>query len=134
MQPVTYNADRANREFSTVVAALPGRPTTFLLYFLEGKDELTPDSEREVERVFAEIAARPYPEILVIGHTDAVGNGQFNDQLSRQRAQRVRDEFVKRGIPAERIEVSGRGKREPLIPTSEGVSEPKNRRVEISVR
>jgi OOP family OmpA-OmpF porin len=134
MQPVTYDADRANREFSTVVAALPGRPTTFLLYFLEGKDELTPDSEREVERVFAEIAARAYPEILVIGHTDAVGNGQFNDQLSRQRAQRVRDELVKRGIPAERIEVSGRGKREPLIPTSEGVSEPKNRRVEISVR
>ena len=95
---------------------------------------MTPDSEREVERVFAEIAARPYPEILVIGHTDAVGNAQFNDQLSRQRAQRVRDDLVKRGIPADRIEVSGRGKREPLIPTSQGVSEPKNRRVEINVR
>ena len=134
MQRVTYDADRANREFSSVVAALPGRPATFLLYFLEGKDKLTPDSEREVERVFAEIAARPYPEILVIGHTDAVGNAQFNDQLSRQRAQRVRDDLVKRGIPADRIEVSGRGKREPLIPTSEGVSEPKNRRVEINVR
>ncbi len=134
MQPVTYDADRAKREFSSVVAALPGRPATFLLYFLEGKDELTPDSEREVDRVFAEIAARPYPEILVIGHTDAVGNAQFNDQLSRQRAQRVRDDLIKRGIAADRIEVSGRGKREPLIPTSQGVSEPKNRRVEINVR
>jgi OOP family OmpA-OmpF porin len=134
MQPVTYDADRAKREFSSVVAALPGRPATFLLYFLEGKDELTPESEREVERVFAEIAARPYPEILVIGHTDAVGNAQFNDQLSRQRAQRVRDDLIKRGISADRIEVSGRGKREPLIPTPEGVSEPKNRRVEINVR
>jgi OOP family OmpA-OmpF porin len=134
MQPITYDADRANREFSSVVAALPGRPATFMLYFLEGKDELTPDSEREVERVFAEIAARPYPEILVIGHTDAVGNAQFNDQLSRQRAQRVRDDLVQRGIAADRIEVASRGKREPLIPTSEGVSEPKNRRVEINVR
>jgi len=134
MQPVTYDADRAKREFSSVVAALPGRPATFLLYFLEGKDELTPESEREVERVFAEIAARPYPEILVIGHTDAVGNAQFNDQLSRQRAQRVRDDLINRGISADRIEVSGRGKREPLIPTPEGVSEPKNRRVEINVR
>jgi outer membrane protein OmpA-like peptidoglycan-associated protein len=46
----------------------------------------------------------------------------------------VRDDLVKRGISAERIEVSGRGKREPLVPTSAGVSEPKNRRVEISVR
>ena len=134
MQPVTYDADRAKREFSSVVAALPVRPATFLLYFLEGKDELTPDSEREVGRVFGEIAARPYPEILVIGHTDAVGNAQFNDQLSRQRAQRVRDDLIKRGISADRIVVSSRGKREPLIPTSEGVSEPKNRRVEINVR
>jgi hypothetical protein len=134
MQPVTYTADRAGKEFSSVVAALPGRPATFLLYFLEGTDELTPDSEREVERVFAEIAARPYPEILVIGHADAVGNAEFNDQLSRQRAQHVRDELVKRGIVAEHIEVIGRGKREPLVPTSQGVSEPKNRRVEINVR
>lgn len=134
IQPVTYDADRAKREFSSVVSALPARPATFLLYFLEAKDELTPDSEREVERIFAEIAARPYPEILVIGHTDAVGNAQFNDQLSRQRAQRVRDDLVKRGISADRIDVSGRGKRDPLIPTSEGASEPKNRRVEINVR
>ncbi|HEX9450409.1 MAG TPA: OmpA family protein [Burkholderiales bacterium] len=134
MQPVTYDAEQARSEFSSVVAALPGRPATFLLYFLEGKDELTPDSEREFERVFAEIAARPYPEIQVIGHTDAVGNAQFNDQLSRQRAQRVRDDLVQRGIAADRVEVSSRGKREPLVPTAEGVSEPKNRRVEINVR
>jgi len=134
MQPVTYDADRAKREFSPAIAALPGRPATFLLYFLEGKDELTPDSEREVDRVFGEIAARPYPEILVIGHTDAVGNTQSNDQLSRQRAQRVRDDLIKRGIPADRIVFSSRGKREPLVPTSEGVSEPQNRRVEINVR
>ena len=134
MQPVTYDAARAKREFSPVVAALPARPATFLLYFLEGNDELTPESEREVERIFAEIAARPYPEILIIGHTDAVGNAQFNDQLSGQRAQRVRDDLVKRGTSADRIEVSARGKREPLVPTSQGVSEPRNRRVEINVR
>jgi outer membrane protein OmpA-like peptidoglycan-associated protein len=134
MQSITYDADRAKSEFSSVVAALPGRPAAFLLYFLEGKDELTPESEREVERVFAEIAARPYPEILVIGHTDAVGNAQFNDQLSRQRAQRVRDDLVKRGIPADRVEVFSRGKREPLVPTAEGIAEPRNRRVEINVR
>ena len=89
---------------------------------------------RDMGSINTEIAARPYPEILVIGHTDAVGNAEFNDQLSRQRAQRVRDDLVKRGIAVDHIEVSGRGKREPLIPTSEGVSEPKNRRVEINVR
>jgi outer membrane protein OmpA-like peptidoglycan-associated protein len=134
MQPVTYDAARAEREFSPVVAALPARPATFLVYFLEGNDELTAESEREIERVFAEIAARPYPEILVIGHTDAVGNTPFNDQLSRQRARRVRDDLIKRGTSPDRIEVSARGMREPLVPTSQGVSEPRNRRVEINVR
>jgi outer membrane protein OmpA-like peptidoglycan-associated protein len=134
MKPVTYDAAQAENEFSTVVAALPARPGKFLLYFQEGTDELTPNSESELERVFTEIAARPYPEILVIGHTDAVGNAPFNEKLSWQRAQRVREELVARGISADRIEVSARGKREPLIPTAEGISEPKNRRVEINVR
>ena len=131
---VTYDADRAQEEFGTVLSALPSRPATFVLYFLEGKDELTAESDGEVVRIFDELRSRPDPEIWVIGHTDAVGTIQYNDQLSVQRAERVRDELVSRGIAAESIEVSGRGKREPLVPTSEGIPEPMNRRVEISVR
>ena len=134
MQPVEYDASRMKREFSPVMAALPGRPVAFLFYFLEGKDELTPDSDREVGRVFAEIAARPYPEILVIGHTDAVGTAQHNDKLSLQRAERVRDELIRLGMPEDSIAVEGRGKREPLVNTPDGVAEQRNRRVEIEVR
>ena len=134
VRAVTYDADSAKREFGTAITALPSRPTTFTLYFLEAKDELTEESEGEVTRIFAELKSRPDPEIWVIGHTDAVGTIQYNDQLSLQRAERVRDDLVRRGIPADSIEVSGRGMREPLIPTSEGISEAKNRRVEISVR
>jgi outer membrane protein OmpA-like peptidoglycan-associated protein len=134
VQALTYDADRTREEFGEVITSLPSRPATFTLYFLEAKDELTSESEGEVTRIFAELKSRPDPEIWVIGHTDAVGTIQYNDQLSLQRAERVRDDLVSRGIPADSIEVSGRGKREPLIPTSEGISEPKNRRVEISVR
>lgn len=134
VRAVTYDADRTREEFGTAITALPGRPATFVLYFLEGKDELTGESEGEVVRVFDELRSRPDPEIWVIGHTDAVGTIQYNDQLSLQRAERVRDELVGRGIPADSIEVSGRGKREPLVPTSEGIPEPKNRRVQIDVR
>ncbi|HYJ19752.1 MAG TPA: OmpA family protein [Burkholderiales bacterium] len=134
VQSLTYDAESAKQEFGTVITALPSRPATFTLYFLEAKDELTPESESEVARIFAELQSRPDPEIWVIGHTDAVGTVQYNDQLSLQRAERVRDDLVSRGIPADSIDVSGRGKREPLVPTSEGISEAKNRRVEISVR
>lgn len=134
VEAVTYDAARASEEFGTVIAALPSRPATFMVYFLEGKDQLTPESDSEVARIFDELASRPDPEIWVIGHTDAVGSMQYNDQLSLQRAERVRDDLVARGIDVDRIDVSGRGKREPLVPTSEGISEPKNRRVEIYVR
>jgi len=134
VQPLTYDADLAKKEFSATLTALPVRPVTFLLYFLDGKDELTPDSEREVERIFAEIAARPDPEISVIGHTDAVGTMQYNDQLSLQRAQRVREDLTRRGIPGKTIEIAGRGKREPVVRTAADAPEPRNRRVEIIVR
>jgi outer membrane protein OmpA-like peptidoglycan-associated protein len=130
----TYDAELAEQDFAVVLAALPGEPAKFLLYFLEARDELTPESEAEVEKIFAELATRPAPEILVIGHTDAVGAGQYNDKLSLQRAEHVRAELIRRGIGEDSISVEGRGKREPLVTTADGIAEPMNRRVEINVR
>jgi outer membrane protein OmpA-like peptidoglycan-associated protein len=105
-----------------------------MLYFLEGRDELTAESLAELDKVFAELKLRPLPDIVVIGHTDTVSNLAFNDRLSLARAERLREMLVELGIPAERIQAAGRGKRELLIPTEDNVSEPRNRRVEINVR
>jgi len=121
-------------EFSAALAALPEPPKTFLVYFNEGTDELTPESRVEFEKILAEIRERSSPDILVIGHTDRLAADDYNDRLSLQRAERVRDELIKLGIPADRIQAAGRGEREPLIATPDGVAEPRNRRVEISVR
>lgn len=129
-----YDAGEAAQNFAGVLAALPAEPAKFLLYFQEAKDELTPDSEEEVEKIIADLANRPAPEISVIGHTDSVGTTQYNDKLSLQRAERVRTVFVERGIPEASITAAGRGKRELLVPTADGVAEPQNRRVEINVR
>jgi len=134
VKPLTYDAELAKQDFGASLAALPSRPVTFLLFFLEGKDDFTMAAEREVARIFTDIAARPYPEISVIGHTDAVGTMQYNDQLSLLRAQRVREDLTRRGIPDKFIEVAGRGKREPVVRTAAGAPEPMNRRVEINVR
>ena len=123
-----------NEVFGKTLAALPAQPTSILVYFVEGTDELNPEAKGAIDRVVAEVAARPAPEIDVVGHTDFVGSDQYNDTLSLQRALRVRDLLVRRGIPAKIIQVAGRGKREPLIPTSNAVAEPGNRRVEVIVR
>jgi outer membrane protein OmpA-like peptidoglycan-associated protein len=127
-------AEEVKRSFGGTIDALPGRPATFLLYFLEGKDELTPASRVELEKVFAELKRRPLPDIVVIGHTDTVGSVGSNDKLSLARAERMREMMVELGIPPERILATGRGEREPLVPTDDNTPEPRNRRVEISVR
>jgi outer membrane protein OmpA-like peptidoglycan-associated protein len=125
---------QVNEAFGTTLAALPGRPATFTLYFLEGKDELTPESRVEMGRVLAELKHRPLPDIMVIGHSDTVGGLSYNDKLSLARAERVRDMMIGMGIPADRVQAAGRGKRELLVPTDDNVSEGRNRRVEINVR
>jgi outer membrane protein OmpA-like peptidoglycan-associated protein len=130
----TLSQAEVQAAFGTTLAALPGSPMSFILYFLEAKDELTPESKVELEKVFSELKRRPLPDIMVIGHTDTVGSLDYNDKLSRARADRLREMMVSLGIPAERIGAAGRGKRELLVPTEENVSEPRNRRVEISVR
>ena len=95
---------------------------------------LTADSAALARTVLAEIAARPVADVVVIGHTDRAGELDYNDRLSRQRAEALRARLVELGGDPARISVAGRGEREPLVPTGDGVAEPRNRRAELSVR
>jgi len=134
MVTTAMTRDQVHDIFADTVDALPGRPTSFTLYFLEGKDELTLLSKAELDKVFADVKKRPLPDIMVIGHTDTVGGLAYNDKLSLARAERLREMIVSLGIPAERVGAAGRGKRELLVPTEDNISEARNRRVEINVR
>lgn len=131
---VVLSPAEVKQEFGATLQALPARPTIFLLHFVTGTDELTEESKGELQRILDELKQRPVPDVYVIGHTDTVGELRGNDQLSAQRAETVKGFLVGIGIPAERIETAGRGKREPIVPTGDNVDEPKNRRVEINVR
>jgi outer membrane protein OmpA-like peptidoglycan-associated protein len=121
-------------QFGTALAAQPTRAKTFTLYFIEGKDEFTEESREVVDRILSEIAKRPVPDVLVVGHTDAVGSDQFNDALGLQRAEVVRAALLRLGIPPDDIHALSRGKRALAVPTADGVAEPRNRRVVIVVR
>ena len=133
-RPYTSTPEEVKTKFGPALASQPQRAVSFTLYFVEGKDEFTDESKHVVESLFSEIAKRPVPDVVVIGHTDALGNDQVNDALARQRAETVRAELIRRGVAPDNIQASGRGKREPLIPTPDGIAEPRNRRVEIFVR
>jgi outer membrane protein OmpA-like peptidoglycan-associated protein len=130
----TVTSGEVRAEFGDALDARPPRPVSFTLYFVEGQDRLTPESVQELQALLAEVGRRPAPEIVIVGHTDRRGSDAYNDALSRQRAERVRAELLGLGVDPGRVQVAGRGEREPLVPTEDEVPEPRNRRVEVTVR
>jgi peptidoglycan-associated lipoprotein len=72
--------------------------------------------------------------VSVIGHTDSVAPIQYNRRLSLQRAKSVADILVSGGVDRAIIEIESYGKEKLLIETPDGVAEPRNRRVEITIR
>ncbi|WP_233853928.1 OmpA family protein [Paraburkholderia sp. HD33-4] len=121
--------------YSDLLAARPPRPVTFTLFFLfDSATDLAPESPATVEKMKAVLATWPAPQVVVIGHTDLAGSQEFNDRLSMRRAQSAAAFLIKQGIPAKQIETAGRGKREPLVPTPDGVPNRMNRRVVITIQ
>ncbi len=134
MKPVQVASTEVGQIFGTALSAQPIPPKTYTLYFISDSDDLTPASKEAFEQVFGEIARRKAAELAVTGFTDTLGDPIYNDQLSLKRAEAVRELFVARGLKAEDIVAAGRGERDLLIPTGPQKSEPRNRRVEITVR
>lgn len=128
------NETQMREMFGTAVSALPKAPIAATLYFLLGKDELTTESRAEAENIYRSFIERQAPEILIVGHTDTLGSSKSNLALSLKRAEKVRKSLIALGVPAESIQVVGKGEQELLVQTPDNKKEPKNRRVDINVR
>jgi len=126
--------DAVDRLFGDVVSSLPLPPQSFTLYFRFESNELTDESRVLVPGVLKAIAMRPSPDVAVVGHTDTMGDAKANIVLGLQRANTVRALLLGVGVDAELIDVSSHGEAEPLIKTADETYEPRNRRVDISVR
>ena len=136
--PVEVGAQEVERVFGNALAARPIPPKSYTLYFISGSDELVPESRPELEAMLAEIGERKAVEVVIAGHTDTVGSSADNDRLSLIRAksveQQLKGRFAERGVRSESVTTAGRGERELLVKTVDQVAEPRNRRVEITVR
>jgi len=76
----------------------------------------------------------PKAQLSIIGHTDSTGSEAVNNPLSIERAQSVRDYLAARGVSPARIQIAGRGEREPVADNNTEAGRAKNRRVEIFLR
>ncbi len=131
--PAKMEKEAVEALFSEALSIQPKQPVHFLLYF-EKDTNLTADSLRQIPAIIAAIRERASTDISVVGHADAVGSREFNMTLSKNRAVSVRNILVREGVDANVITTTSHGKENPLIPTADGVSEPRNRRVEVVVR
>jgi outer membrane protein OmpA-like peptidoglycan-associated protein len=95
---------------------------------------LTEESRALVPEILKIVKERAVPEVSVIGHTDTMGAPRANIDLGLNRATTVRNLLVSAGLDASTVEVTSHGESNLLIHTPDETPEPRNRRVEISVR
>lgn len=108
-------------------------PESFTVYFGFDSAQLSQDARDVLNRVADAAEDREDAEVSATGFTDTVGPEDYNQDLSFRRAQAVQDALANRGIDEDRIGTAARGENELAVDTADGVREPRNRRVEISL-
>ena len=132
--PRQFQDDEIRALFGSVIAAQPEPPSSYVLFFETGQNQITPESQRVLDQAIADIQRRVQPEVSVIGHTDTMDGSEANFQLGFVRATEVSSFLLGRGVLPGIIEVRSHGEGDLAIPTPDNVSEPRNRRVEVFVR
>lgn len=128
------DAAHVRAENTALFELAPPAPQRYTVYFDAGNTSLLSEAQREVTTALMVAMARTGSDIVITGYTDTTGAVVSNDELSRRRAQQVRQMFIDGHFPAARIEAVGRGQRELAVPTADQTPEPRNRRVTIEVR
>ena len=106
-------------------------PEKFLVFFDFAKATLTPEARNTIAGAARAAKTAGAAKLIVVGHADRAGPEDYNLRLSKRRADAVKGELVRLGVPSAAITTEGRGEKDPLVPTADGVREPQNRRVEI---
>jgi outer membrane protein OmpA-like peptidoglycan-associated protein len=134
-EPVnTMSEADVKRLFGDALAALPPAPRHFTLNFRFESDALTDESTALVPEILKTVKELSVPEVVVVGHTDTMGDWRANLALGLKRAMSVSDILVDAGLARSTIERTSHGEGDLLVKTPDNVAEPRNRRVEITVR
>jgi len=133
-EPFIIPEDEVRTLVGAALSALPPPPIQFILYFRHDSTDLTESSRKDVKGVLRAIRERYPVDVSVTGHTDTVGDKRYNYQLSLRRARAVAALLTAAGVDPSTLDIASHGKDNPLVPTGDQVSEPRNRRVEVTVR
>ncbi|MCB1886574.1 MAG: OmpA family protein [Rhodocyclaceae bacterium] len=98
-----------------------------------GRAAIKPNMRPILSRFADTLEANPGTAVRIVGHTDSTGSDAVNDPLSTRRAASARDFLVDQGVSPARIDIAGRGSRQPVASNETAAGRAENRRVEIYV-
>jgi len=99
-----------------------------------GSDKLTSNSFSTLDRIAAVLVRNPgWARLNVAGHTDSSGSAKFNQKLSKNRANSVKNYLLEKNVPSASISVSGYGEDRPIASNKTKDGQQKNRRVEFQI-
>ncbi|MBX3686852.1 MAG: OmpA family protein [Rhodocyclaceae bacterium] len=104
------------------------------MMFGSGSTEVRRGAYPALDRIAEILIAEPAAGAVVEGHTDSIGRELFNQELSLQRAEAVRQYLIGRGVAEPRLAAEGRGESRPLEDNGTPEGREANRRIEIILR
>jgi OOP family OmpA-OmpF porin len=106
----------------------------FDMKFEFGSAVMEKEAEKQLDEFVDLYKKFPNMQLQISGHTDNVGSDAYNQKLSEDRAKSVRDYFLKKGVPANRMVVTGFGLKYPIDTNDTEEGRAKNRRVEVDIK
>jgi len=134
LKKVRQEANDLKRQMAALQAEQTDRGMVLTLgdvLFDVGEASLAPLAARNIARISAFMRNYPERTARIEGHTDSVGDEQFNRTLSQERALAVRDALVDTGVDASRMSIRGFGEAKPVADNDTVMGRQSNRRVEI---
>ncbi|OGB31850.1 MAG: hypothetical protein A3F78_03960 [Burkholderiales bacterium RIFCSPLOWO2_12_FULL_61_40] len=132
--PFAVRPEDLQQDFGAAMAARPPLPEQFLLYFESGGSALTAESQALLPRIVERAQARASVDMSVIGHSDTQGKAEANEALALERASAIAEQLRGLGLANTVLAIESHGERNLLVPTPDETPEPRNRRVEITLR
>lgn len=103
------------------------------IFFMTASSDLLPQSMPEIQRLKSLLEENPDISIRIIGHTDNVGEPEYNKGLSQQRANSVKNKLIELGVSHSRLSTVGMGEAQPIASNDDEEGRQLNRRTEFVI-
>jgi outer membrane protein OmpA-like peptidoglycan-associated protein len=103
------------------------------LLFDFDSDVVRPEAQTNLRELALSLDKYPGSDLLIAGHTDAVGSDAYNQRLSERRSASAANYLVSQGVARSRLATRGLGETEPVATNDTEAGRRQNRRVEVAI-